>query len=233
MTSIIRREHFGPEARDWSTEKRAKEALDYEKLTEVQQRLIHVNILRRNRIEYTTKSRASGRKTGAAEDAVTPQTFREPREKGFQRSEASATIAVKSSSFLPRNVVSRTAAPPTIAHTSTEIGSRLNIQRHLSATPSKITELSRIGASQPYPQSPKLKPGGALVCPYCEDLLPRSYAKHESSWRWVYSHFQRLPSLTQRQEPMLPKTFSRILASSTVVRPLMKPISLPRTFSPI
>jgi hypothetical protein len=176
-------------AQQLSAAEKSKQASDPSRLTVVQERLIRANVLRRNRIEYMTKSSGRTPKPSLTPEptlikdvpVATPPVVmfdtesRGPR--GFHDvrsgdSTAAALIAPSDTS--------------TVAITATEPGSELEITPIIQKrTFSTVTKLTRIGASQTYPRCPNRTPGEPLICPYCNEQLPPdiSGSREESSWR--------------------------------------------------
>lgn len=162
--------------------------IDSKLLTKVQERLIHANIIRRNRIIFATRS---------MKPVETPAA-RQPQQQPATGIEVPATTTESGPQF-PQKPVEQissglaippqalTIKAPSITQTATEIGSQLNRQHVMElkkSTPSVATRATRIGAAQEYPSCPEPVPGGILQCPYCADLLPAAYSKDQSRWRY-------------------------------------------------
>ncbi|GAW22554.1 hypothetical protein ANO14919_120940 [Xylariales sp. No.14919] len=194
LASIILRAFPDPEAQGLSAEEKMKRVSDYEVLTPVQKRLVHANILRKHRIEFVTKSRKKGERPPSGDTGL----VRDPRRLDETRAPTTSSSAAGSqnSSQVQGPALSRPPVPDapkaaptpsvvlTEAPTATDVASRLNVKHLLSAqTPSKVTNLTRVGSKQAYPKCPKLGLDGLLICPYCDDVLPSSYAKMEQSWK--------------------------------------------------
>ncbi|KAI0530442.1 hypothetical protein GGR58DRAFT_518468 [Xylaria digitata] len=193
LVSIILRAFPDPGAHGLSTEQKMKRVSDYGALTPVQKRLVHVNILRKHRIEFVTKSRKKGERpipgdAGLANDPHQLSQNRTPATSSITGSQKSSQVQDPTSCQSPVPDVSKVAPTPsvvlTVAPTATDVGSRLDVSRFMSAqTPSKVTNLTRVGSAQAYPTCPMLGIDGLLVCPYCDDVLPSSYANMEQSWK--------------------------------------------------
>ncbi|TGJ84183.1 hypothetical protein E0Z10_g4569 [Xylaria hypoxylon] len=193
LTSIVLRAFPDPEAHGLSAEQKMKRVSDYGALTPVQKRLVHANVLRKHRIEFVTKSQKKGKcpspgDIGLVKDLRRLGNTRAPTTSSTAGSQKSSRVQ-GSASFQPLvPEVSKAAPTPSVvltaALTATEVGSRLDVKRFLSTqTPSKVTNLTRVGSTQAYPNCPKLGSDGLLICPYCDDVLPSSYAKMEKSWK--------------------------------------------------
>ena len=196
LTRIILRAYPDPEAELLRSEEKMHRASDYARLTLVQKRLVHADVLRKHRIEFITESRFSKKRLKTeeieqldepprlADDAIatTPSitgSF------GAPGPSPSISISQRPPEVAPRKPAALFAVSTT-APTDTDVGSQLNIKPFLSGKAfSMATDLTKIGATQPYPRSPKLEPDGSLICPYCDDALPSSYAKDEQSWKYV------------------------------------------------
>jgi len=163
------------------------------KLSAVQLKLIRANILRRRRIDNFTSTRT----------LTTRVLVEAPKEVRIQKQDQTLatmdnapSISMESSkpkeSKLATPIIpevhdtpaEKTRSVYTAAKTATDVGPNFDI-KDLSAdkTPSRITRMTKIGGSQAYPACPKPLPNGTLVCPYCNDKLPNSYAKNEQSWK--------------------------------------------------
>ncbi|CZR58258.1 uncharacterized protein PAC_08149 [Phialocephala subalpina] len=194
LTRIILRAYSDTEAARLTSEQKMLRASDYERLTPVQKGLVHADILRKHRIEFITKSRSSKKrpKTDELEGPNKLPSLADPN------TDTTSYVSGSSKSPKPTPTISISRPPAEVAQrksttasalfstapTATDVAPGLDIKRFLSGkASSKATNLTRIGATQPYPRSPKFKTDGALICPYCDDVLPSSYAKDEQSWR--------------------------------------------------
>ena len=157
---------------------------DPNRLTTVQKRLIHANIVRRNRIIFATRSMKPVAKPAA-------QQVQQPQQQLLKIAEIPAPKAKPTARLPPR--LDELAVPPqapsivapSITRTATEIGSQFNWQAaEPKKTPSVVTRVTRIGAAQDYPSCPDPISDELLQCPYCADLLPVEYSKHQSRWRY-------------------------------------------------
>ncbi|KAF2963129.1 hypothetical protein GQX73_g10441 [Xylaria multiplex] len=193
LASIILRAFPDPEAHGLSAEQKMKRVSDYGALTPVQKQLVHANILRKHRIEFTTRSRKRGERPvpgdiGLVDNPHQLSQTRALTSSSIAGSQNSSRVQDPTSRQSPVPGVSKAAPTPsvvlTMAPTATDVGSRLDVSRFMSAqTPSKVTNLTRVGSTQAYPNCPKLGIDGLLVCPYCDDVLPSSYARMEQSWK--------------------------------------------------
>jgi hypothetical protein len=167
-----------------TTAQKMQRASDYDRLSPIQRRMVHANILRRNRIEFMTRSRTPKSR---------PKT-------ALQQPEPVVGAAASELPAVNRPTPSITVSPPpqpapreparsevfTVAATATEVGSKLDIKHILARkTLSGATKMTTIGASQAYPRCPNLGSDGSLICPYCNDILPSDYSgsKQKSSWK--------------------------------------------------
>jgi len=176
-----------------------RRASDPERLTLVQKRLVHANVLRKHRIQWITKSRNKkkgpridehlSRLTNTTADAppsVIPSVFPSvATSSSFKKPVPSISI-----SRAPRQATVETPVAPSVvqtdAPTATDVGTHLDIKRFMdSNSASRVTNLTRIGNSQSYPRCPRPIGDKSLICPYCDDLLPSSYAKKEQSWKYA------------------------------------------------
>ncbi|KAI1110423.1 hypothetical protein F5Y14DRAFT_362482 [Nemania sp. NC0429] len=193
LASIILRAFPDPEARGLSAEEKMKRVSDYRRLSAVQKRLVHANILRKHRIEFITRSRKKGvrpvigdvgltkdiRRLGETRAPTASSVFGSQNSDVLRGQAADQPPVPDASKAAPASSVVLTAAP-----TATDVGSQLDVKRFLPAqTPSRVTNITRVGSTQAYPNCPKPSPDGMLICPYCDDVLPSSYAKTEQSWK--------------------------------------------------
>jgi hypothetical protein len=166
---------------------------DDSKFSPVKLKLIRANILRRHRIEYFTKARAP--RTRSPVEAPKVVQGQKP-----DKTPAAVDIAPPTSNVSSKVKESQPVTPVafqvheapvegapstyTAAVTATDVGPNFDTT-DLSAdkTPSRITRMTKIGDSLVYPGCPKPQPNGTLICPYCNDKLPVSYAKNEQSWK--------------------------------------------------
>jgi hypothetical protein len=150
---------------------------DLAQLTPIQDRLIHANAVRHNRIIFATEpiKRTDARDKPEeliAQDALAPAVALDLR----SREAAPAHT---------REPVRRAnVASPSVVRSATEIGSQFNIESAVAKeTPSVVTKITRIGATQDYPRCPAPISGNRVQCPYCADLLPVDCYKNQSIWR--------------------------------------------------
>ena len=157
-----------------------------ERLTSVQKRLIHANIIRRNRIQYATRQMRRIQDLQAEAVARAPRTnFKAPRASSPELSPSEVapqkSAALKAVSVAPTQSIKSLSS---LAPTATEIGSEFNLQTVVAKkTPSIMTRVTQTGAVQDYPRCPKPTKDGMLQCPYCADVLPAEYSKNEPRWR--------------------------------------------------
>ncbi|QKX60481.1 uncharacterized protein TRUGW13939_07626 [Talaromyces rugulosus] len=192
LTTIINSGFPDKDAEGLPATEKMKRVYDDSKFSPVKLKLIRANILRRHRIEYFTKARARTHapvevpeevqvqkpdKTPAAVDNAPPTSIVSSKEKESQPVTPIAPQAHEAPAERTRSIY-------TAAVTATDVGPNFDTT-DLSAnkTPSRITRVTKIGGSQAYPGCPKPLPNGTLICPYCNDKLPDSYAKNEQSWK--------------------------------------------------
>ncbi|KAF2176113.1 hypothetical protein K469DRAFT_700434 [Zopfia rhizophila CBS 207.26] len=166
---------------------------DYENLSEVQKRLIHANIVRRNRIEQLTKPSPSAR--------ISQRQMEERREPitGVNDTIPTSPLPnqnVRQQATIPLEPNPASQAPPEVTPTRSVVtdqtttrtasipdsGLTTNIQAIvLKKTRSVATKATRIGASVEYPRCPHGKAGEGFRCPYCNSILPPPY-RERASW---------------------------------------------------
>lgn len=166
---------------------------DYEKLSKVQKRLVHANIVRRNRIKQLTKpSPSAGISQRQTEDRRDPITS--VNEALLATTLPTQNVQQQAAVPLDPNPVpqSQSEAKPThsratdqaISRATSTPGSGLttNIQAILSKmTRSVATKATHIGASVEYPRCPHGKTDEDFECPYCNSILPSQY-REKASW---------------------------------------------------
>lgn len=160
---------------------------DAERLTAIQKRLIHANVIRRNRIQYATQRM---RQIQESQSLVTAAI--QPPPANAQAPRVTHTDSELVELVPPKSVVSKihsvtvthSVNAPSIAPTATEIGSEFNLRNVVSRkTPSTMTKITRTGAEQDYPRCPKPTKDGMLQCPYCADVLPAEYSENKARWK--------------------------------------------------
>jgi hypothetical protein len=161
---------------------------DYSKqLTAVQERLIHANIVRRNRIIFATRAMKSVETRAAQKSQQQPVRVIEvptTTPETTPRLPQKPTKPISDGPAIPLQAPSIIA--PSITQTATDMGSQFNWQYAVGSksTLSIVTHVTRTGAAQDYPSCPEPISGKLLQCPYCADLLPTIYAKDQSRWRY-------------------------------------------------
>jgi hypothetical protein len=160
-----------------------------ELLSTVQKRLIHANVVRRNRIILATRSMGPIETQDA--EQIQQQGPIEMAKLPLPEVKPAIRIALKSTQTISDELVAPLQAPSINAastiQSATEIGSQFNLQAAASnqKMPSVVTRATRTGATQDYPSCPSPILGGILRCPYCADLLPVEYSSNSSRWRCV------------------------------------------------
>lgn len=193
LTRIILRQFPDVDNASLCTNEIMERTSKYEKLTQVQRRLVCANILRRNRIEFIIKQR--GAKGTPAKEGKRRVESRDDdgsnvvRSSSVARSTMSNLSQTSKKQAIASTTTHATVSPThtvahTAAHTATDVGSRLNVNAFLSGrTPSTASNLTRVGATQAYPRCPRPGQDRQLQCPYCLDVLPLSYSISEQAWR--------------------------------------------------
>jgi hypothetical protein len=162
-------------------------------LSEVQERLIHANIMRRNRIEQLTKPSTMERlNQGQADRRQEPIPGPKeasidaplPSEKVKQQvtmpQEPNPISQSRSDVKPPRSVATHSTTRRTVS--SPGSGLTANVRAIVSKkTRSVATKVTNIGASVEYPRCPRGKAGEFFKCPYCNSHLPPQY-REEASW---------------------------------------------------
>lgn len=166
--------------------------MDPNLLTPVQHRLIHGNILRRNRILEATKRMKSG---------VT-MTSRTVEKKPLHLPTSNASTTDRPATVLIRDTKARSNADVSFkssaqstaestAKSATEIGSQLGLQvAPPKEAPSIMTKVTRTGTTQDYPRCPKPVSDDFIVCPYCADMLTVAYKYDNARWRYLIATSQ-------------------------------------------
>lgn len=195
LTTVILRGFEDPKARDLSVWEKIQRSMDWNRLNDVQKRLVKANILRRNRIQTMTKSRRLRTRLTQAVNTPKPLATKvKPQptpSQNLSRSpamEPSERIRVANSTNIPLSVVHSEVSIKSAGLTVTEAGSNLSdLLKPILAkkTLSTATRMTKIGASQNYPSCPRRDETGSVICVYCDDLLPSEYAepKFKESWR--------------------------------------------------
>ena len=187
LVTVVLRAHGDPagldNARQMSAHDTMKHFSDLERLSPIQRRLIHNNILRRNRFN-AFRSKHHGHQVTVAEVQNEPLSVARPYDSGENTGLAPITpqsSVARSSRRIPqRSFVSR------IADTATEPGSSLDINHIVNnGARSAATKMTRIGSSQVYPPCPLFKDNKPTICPYCCEQLPSKTtdASNESAWK--------------------------------------------------
>lgn len=154
------------------------------RLTAVQQRLISVNITRRNRIIFATRNMRFKEPTGAQyqgrEISALPQVPRAQVE--LSHGSISKTAVSVSNPHRSTN----SAKEMSVSKTATEMGSNFRLPETTALgqeTHSIVTRVTDIGATQDYPSFPSHQNMNWVQCPYCAEMLPANYANKPSRWR--------------------------------------------------
>lgn len=192
LTTIILMGFEDTEARELNTTQKIKRASDYSRLSSIQRRMVRANMLRRNRIEAATGSQTKQHCSTSAEKhqesvsyAENPTAFETTSRVSrpeISQPAPSITVTTTCRSATREEAMLEAA---TIVASATEVGSKLDIKHLLAKRPtSTATRMTRIGASQIYPGCPGARPDGAVICPYCNDILPEEYSMSKYSTNW-------------------------------------------------
>ncbi|KAK6523153.1 hypothetical protein TWF694_006048 [Orbilia ellipsospora] len=192
LTAIILRGFEDEDAKDLTAEEKMQRIFDSGRLTGIQRRLIHLNILRRSRIEFVKRSRNSRSHKRAHmqvefEPMITEISTEEPTVGFSPHPQQPARSGTTSQSLHSTPRKPTPSEVSTTAVTATEIGSKLDIKGILkNKAASAVTKMTKIGATQSYPHCPDPLSDGSLRCPYCDDILPLDFAspKRQDSWRY-------------------------------------------------
>ncbi|KAF3396793.1 hypothetical protein DPV78_007762 [Talaromyces pinophilus] len=193
LTAIINSGFPDKDAEVLPATEKMKRVYDDSKFSPVQLKLIRTNILRRHRIEHFTKARAPRTRAPAQVPNVIQAQKPDETPGAVDSTPHTSILSSKVEESQPvtpiapqvhEAPVGRAASIYTAAVTATDVGPNFDVT-DLSAdkTPSRITRMTKIGGSLAYPGRPKPQSNGTLICPYCNDKLPDSYAKNEQSWR--------------------------------------------------
>lgn len=162
---------------------------DPDRLTTVQKRLIHANVIRRNRIIYATRYMQEAAKQLRKHDQqpdIVPQALVRNTGAAVVHSSHMAKQKPGPGSSTMQPPLSTTT--PSLSRTATDIDSQFDLSKNLAKkrTPSVLTKVTRTGDSLDYPNCPKPRSGEdeLLQCPYCANLLPVEYLRSHSRWRY-------------------------------------------------
>jgi hypothetical protein len=154
---------------------------DSSRLTAIQNRLIHTNIVRRNRIKFATRSMQRSEKAKPQQQQLKFISLPDiPVELPSQSPSKAVSNKPVTSSQAPSTVAT------SVVQTATDIGSQFKWEQATgpkTQSPSVMTKVTRTGAAQDYPACPKPVLDDMLQCPYCADILPTSYSKQVSRWK--------------------------------------------------
>lgn len=164
---------------------------DQNRLDLVQRRLIHANIIRRNRIIFATRDikRANHITEYDMHPRVDiPRIIKNwPTNDPVPESAVAPAVPISRPTVLLPKGTSVLDAPSTV-QSATEIGSGLHLQALMeppkSASPSVMTKITETGATRDYPSCPKSTIGKQLQCPFCADILSMDYSTNKSRWRY-------------------------------------------------
>ncbi|KAK6332695.1 hypothetical protein TWF730_004354 [Orbilia blumenaviensis] len=191
LTAIILSAFEDQEAAGLTPAERMRRALGYDRLTQVQKRIIRLNILGKNRIQFVARSQnTKARLEAASQRSESTPLIKDLEHPNIGSNNEHMVHQPELSSIAP--TPSRIAAEGSTRSdalntgiTATEVDSRLNIEvASTEETVSGTTEVMKIALSQSHPCCPSLNPDGSLVCPYCDDLLPPNFAKSENEKDW-------------------------------------------------
>ncbi|KAF3129499.1 hypothetical protein TWF594_010964 [Orbilia oligospora] len=192
LTAIILRGFEDDDSKNLTAVEKVQRVFDSSRLTKAQKRLIHLNILRKHRIEFVKRSRGSKshQKADTQQAESGPIMMGKSTEEPAVDSKPCSYQPIRSiTTSRPLNQTPRKLAPSgvfTAAVTATEIGSKFDIKGILTKkSTSAVTKMTKIGASQSYPHCPDPQLDGSLRCPYCDDFLPSDFSdpKRQDNWR--------------------------------------------------
>ncbi|KAJ0125421.1 TPR domain-containing protein [Diaporthe amygdali] len=163
---------------------------DQNRLNLVQRRLIHANIVRRNRIIFATRDikRANHPTEYDMHPRVDiPQMIENwPTNDPVPESAVAPAVPISRPTVLLPKGISVLDATSTV-QSATEVGSGLHLQALIeppkSTSPSVMTKITETGATRDYPSCPKPTIGKQLQCPFCADILSMDYSTNKSRWR--------------------------------------------------
>ncbi|KAI9928446.1 hypothetical protein MW887_002491 [Aspergillus wentii] len=149
--------------------------LDPGRLTPIQKRMIHANIVRRNRLDYMRKRE---KRFSGIPQAGGSQTNDVPTKASFTPQPKAPTPEVK-------DIIK--ASEPSINQSATQVESRFTPEEALpppkKAMTAATSKISTTAARVPYPKAPKIEDGReTFQCPYCLHALSRKYAA-EKEWK--------------------------------------------------
>lgn len=191
-----------------------QQLLQQEPLSHIQQRLIHANVIRRNRIEFTMKSKPSVRAlplerlADKSPDVPTSPTAA-TKEVANAVTKSSKTDLKNGSNGQKTPIVQAAAMAQTATQTATEVASSFNLDTAMAKrrASSILTRATHIGKNQNYPRCPVYDKGMIIKCPYCAEPLPKECAVDSSMWRYVKYHTKfRAKRINQKLEAMWPMT---------------------------
>jgi hypothetical protein len=168
-------------------------------LDHIQERPIHTNLVRRNRIYFATQDmRAAVEKRqkekqerlhAAAADKVEGRPAPSAQVPDRPEKTGSAEPDLKESKPMRSHSIPAPQDPsigaPSEGRTATDIPSAFKLKPTTSKkAPTIMTTATRIGDRQDYPSCPKRPRSGELLpCPYCAEPLNADYEKNVSGWR--------------------------------------------------
>ena len=168
-------------------------------LDHIQERLIHANLIRRNRIYFATQDmraavekrrkeeqerlRAAGADKVEVKPAQSAQVPSKREETGSAAPDSKDLKPVRSDSIPAPQAPS--IGSPSERRTATDIPPSFKLKpTTLKKATTIMTSATRIGDRQDYPSCPKRpQSGGLSPCPYCAEPLNADYEKNMSGWR--------------------------------------------------
>ncbi|KAK3385682.1 hypothetical protein B0H63DRAFT_186489 [Podospora didyma] len=182
LTSLIRIAHL--DIREAAANDYLNAANDTRLLTDVQRRLVRLNLLRHHRIKYATRLKPTSPPILAPVPAMSrkkpliaiPSVLKRKGREHDVSVPQTAPVATASKSAHTKSTASGFTSIPL---TATDLGSQFKIP---SAPPlPSVTNISRIASKQDYPRCPATK--GLFICPYCSQSLYAEDFSKVSKWR--------------------------------------------------
>lgn len=170
-----------------SADETSKIALSPGWMTAIQAHLVKANLLRHNRILYSTRSMRSKPVVKLDKRYTVAPVLRtlELAENTIDARLHGQIPSIPKPKDGPLSKSSQTNSA-SVMQTATEIGSQYDENSAFKKpTPSLFTQGTRTGALLEYPRCPKPTVDGMLQCPYCGDVLSYEYFKNKSRWRFV------------------------------------------------
>ena len=165
-------------------------------LSRTQNRLIHANLVRRNRIRYAKKTMEESQRQAARQREAAKKREEEAKRRLAERqaSDSEKTAEIKeerSKKSAPSSKVTDTTrqkpAQSENQKTATDVPADFKVDPAASRkSGSIITRVTQTGRMQDYPRWPKKTVFPTNTpCPYCAEPLSADYIENEMRWRFV------------------------------------------------